>query len=426
MRNYNTLKTSIEATKLRRSKLTCKVYETKIMTSKLSKTSLKHLNKLFLEAKWLYNHVISSDDITKINTTHIKEVPVKVKDVFETRQLDYISSQMKQSIKTRAFDNVMGLSASKKQGRRIGKLKFKSFLNSIPLVQFGTTYKLDFDKSRIRVQGIKQWLKVKGLDQVAQDFEFANATLIKKPDGYYVHLTTYQPRETKIIPDISVGIDFGCQTQLTLSDETNSLKIEYQVPVSKRLKRLDRKISKKSRPRSNNKYKDQIKRQQEYQKLNNRKKDIRHKVVSCLTNNFKTICFQDESIHAWATGRHGKKIQNTGIGGILSDLKNKSHTPILVSKFFPSTQLCPSCGIKNKLDVSERIYECSCGYKEDRDTKSALCILREGLKQQETKIPTEYRKFKPGEIWASVFDTLNNIQGVKCKSRSMSQEAAML
>lgn len=197
------------------------------------------------------------------------------------------------------------------------------------------------------------------------------------------------------------------------------------MPISKRLRSLDRKIQKKNRKDSNNKYKDKLKRRKEYERITNKKTDIRNKLVNAITNTYKYVCFQDESIHAWAMANHGNKIQNTAIGGILSDLKNKAVTPIEVDKFFPSTRLCPKCDKKNKLGLGERTYKCSCDYVEDRDVKSAICIENEGLKQ----VPTDHRELcestKLEETLTSTFLTkLMKIDGVLVsKLESLSQEA---
>ena len=403
-------KTTREATRERHLNQTCKVYQVKINKSSLPKSALNHLNSLFLEGKWLYNSILASKDILKYDTK-IKEVPVLVKDVFEDRKLSKISSQMKQGIKDRTFQNILSLAAKKKKQQnskkkqRIGKLKFISYLNCIPLKQHNKTYKVIRASSRIKIQGIKKSVRVYGLNQLPKDCEIANGNLVKKADDYFVYITTYQKKVKKDIPDESIGIDFGCETQLTLS---NRIKIKYEIPISKRLRRLDRKIMKKNRKRSNNKYKDQTKRQREYIKLTNIKSDIRNKIVSMLTNNYRTVIFQDESIHAWHAGNHGKKIQNTSIGGIIRDLKNKSHTPVMVDKFFPSTQLCPKCSKKNKFPVWVRTYSCKCGFKDDRDVKAAKCIETEGLDKH---VPVERREFKLEETEASatnIFDSLES------------------
>ena len=86
------------------------------------------------------------------------------------------------------------------------------------------------------------------------------------------------------------------------------------------------------------------------------------------------------------------------MGGIMRDLQRKSHTFIKVDRFFPSTQLCPQCGDKRKLLLSERVYVCeTCGYHEDRDLKSAIMIEREGLKVIGC-VPTGRREFTLVEI----------------------------
>ncbi len=407
-------------TKKKRAKQTCKVFELKVDKSKLSQTTLTHLKMLFIEGKWLYNHVLSQTDIRNFNTK-IKSVPVKIVDEFETRTFKYISSQMKQGIRDRIFCNILSLSALKKKGHKIGKLKFKPRIFSIPLKQHNCTFTLQKDRSSIKLQGVKQRLLVYGFNQIPEDADIANSCFVHRNNNYYFYVTCYVDKIDKKIPDTSIGIDFGCQTQLTLS---NGIKIEYDVPVSKRVKRLDRKIMKKRRKNSKNKRKDQLLRAKVYEKLNNKKKDIKNKIVHAITSNYKYVCFQDESIHAWHAGRHGKKIQNTAIGGIISVLKHKAHTPIQVDKFFPSTQLCPECNNKRKLSLDERTYVCyECGYSEDRDVKSAICIEKEGLSQN--KIPVDGRKFKLQDTEASVLEfhnMLSHIHGIKSKSLWLSEE----
>ncbi len=410
---------TLKKTKEKRKSQTCKVYELKINKRKLSKNSLKHLKFLFLEGKWLYNSILSSTDI-KTYDTKIKEVSIKVKDHQEIRKLTHISSQMKQSSRDRTFQNIINLSKAKKKGIKVGKLKFKSFINCIPLNQYNKTYTIIKGSNSVKIQGLKKPIKVHGLEQIPKDSEFTNANLIEKGGDYYFKITTYVKKIKKQIPNKSIGIDFGCDTQLTL---TNGIKLVYEFPVPKGIRKLDRKIMKKNKKRSNNKLKDLAKRRKLYVKLRNKKKDIKNKIVSAIINNYRYVVFQDENIKAWHSGRHGKKIQNTGIGGIISELKKNSHTPIMVDKFFPSTQLCPVCGFKNKLELSDRIYLCSdCGYEEDRDLKSAQCIESEGLKIFLT--PAERRRIMPGDTETNalkIFESLSNIVKVSfCRKTQLS------
>lgn len=405
-----------KATREKRKDQICKVFSVKIDKSHLNKASKHHLFQLFKEAKWFYNYCLSCNDITKIDTK-IKTVSIKIKEQYENRTFAGLSSQMKQAIKDRLIFSLKSLSSLKKKGHKVGRLKFKGLINSITLNQYGKTYFIE--NNRIRIQKLKSWLRVRGLNQIPKEAEFANAVLLHKNSDYYLNITTYVNKKAKKVPNTSIGIDFGCETQLTFS---NGIKVKFQVPISKKLRRLDRKIQKSHRKNSKNKEKDKRKRLIEYRKLTNKKKDIRRKLVNVITKNYEYVCFQDESIHAWRANGHGKKIQNSGIGGILSDLKHKSVTPIIVDRFFPSTQLCFNCGNKQKLGLNERTYRCNCSYVEDRDVKSALCIEAEGMKQ----VPMDHREFKLGEIQTSTFfDILMKIDSViVSKLESRSQEAS--
>jgi putative transposase len=398
-------------TKKRRSKMDCRVFELKLDRSKMSKKTRTHLSQLFTEAKWFYNYCLSMEDLNDSDTT-AKTVPVKVEDRYENRKFQYFSSQMKQGVKTRLFNSLSSLKALKEKGHKVGRLKFKSRVNSIPLKQYDVTYQLDRCRSMVKIQGLKRWLKVSGLRQIPYAVEIANANLVRKADDFYLKVTTFSDKKERLVSEASIGIDFGCETQLTFSDGT---KVEFQVPVSKRLRRLDRKIMRNDRPDSKKKNQDRTKRQREYNRISNRKKDIRHKIVHAITSNFRYVCFQDESIHAWQASGHGRKIQNSGIGGIISDLKNKSVTPCEVPKFFPSTKLCPSCGSLNRLSLGERTYRCDCGFERDRDWKSASCIEAEGLIQK--RVPVERRDLKVQESSASAFiGLLSKINGIRVKA----------
>ena len=399
----NKIKASLLATKARRDALVCKVIECKIVSSTLNQKTKSSLYNLFLEGKWLYNAILASDNISDYNTK-IDEIPVKVLDKFQNRNLATISSQMKQGIRTRIFNSLSTLKALKAKGYKTGKLKFKSEIKSIPLKQHNNTFTILKKSKRIKIQGIKQPLKVNGLNQLPKECEIANANLVKVGKDFYIKITIYTPKENTVVPDKSIGIDFGCETQLTLS---NGEKISYQVPVSKRIKILDKQLARKPKSsRSKNRYRVLAKREKAYQSLTNKRKEIKNQIVSKLVKNYKTICFQDENIESWQANGHGKKIQFSAIGGIISAIKRKAVTPIMLEKYYPSSQLCSSCGNRQKMKQSERTYLCkSCGSRFDRDINAAINIEKEGLR---ILVPRESREFKLVEMEASPLDLLIN------------------
>ena len=85
------------------------------------------------------------------------DVIVKTPDGDEERQIPHVSSQMKQGLNTRMVDAIKSLSSKKKKGQKVGKLKFKSQINTIFLKQYGYTHKL-IDNKFVKIQGIKQKL----------------------------------------------------------------------------------------------------------------------------------------------------------------------------------------------------------------------------------------------------------------------------
>ena len=398
------IRQSLKETREKRLSQDCRVFELKIDKSHLSRKTKKSLSRLFLESKWFYYNILSTEDVFDFDTK-ISEVQVLNKEgLKEPRTLEIISSQIKQGIHDRLCSSIKGLSASKKKGRRVGKLKFKSVVNSIYLKQFDNTYKVY--KNRISIQGIKQKLRVSGLKQIPEDSEFANATLIRKHGDYFLKVTVYTPKEINTKVKDCIGIDFGISTQMAFS---NGIKIESKIPVSKQTKKVQRQVS-KSKKNSKNRFKLRIILQKRYEKTNNQKKDIRKKIVSYLKNNY-TTAVQNEMIKQWQSGRFGKAINESAIGGIIAEIKNLSDTHV-VARSFPSTRLCPNCGCLNKIELSDRYNKCDCGYEKDRDIKSAINMLEQ--------IPMERRKLKPSEKQTAV-DMLKYFQTIPNMSVSLIQ-----
>ncbi|PIW11062.1 MAG: transposase, partial [Caldiserica bacterium CG17_big_fil_post_rev_8_21_14_2_50_35_7] len=130
MNKSELIKSSLKETKERRKTQTPTVYQLKLQN--LNQRDVELLDRLFLEAKWLTNYVVSDiQNRLTPDTWKLKEVEVKVKDNFEKREITHLGSQIKQSIVERIKDNLEGLSESKKKGYKVGKLHFKSEVNSL-------------------------------------------------------------------------------------------------------------------------------------------------------------------------------------------------------------------------------------------------------------------------------------------------------
>ena len=388
-------------TKERRRHQICKTYELKVDKSRLNLKSQEHLRRLFLEAKWFYNDILARGNPWNADYKRV-EVLVKNEDgLIEIRKLERLSSQMRQGIVQRVRDNIVSLSKLKKNGHRIGKLKFKSRVNSIPLKQYQSTYWIR-GSNQVRIQKLKQSLRVRGLDQIPKDVEVTSAMLIRRWGDYFIHVTTFQPKLDKESPRDRLGIDFGIQNQLTLS---NGLSIREGVPSTKRTKRLHRELSRR-KFEGKNYQKTRVKLNKEFGWIVNQRKDVRNKIVSRLVSEFETICMQDDFIKGWQT-MWGRRVQASGIGGIMSALREKAHTLVLVPRFVATTKTCCRCGAMREMSLKERVYQCrNCGLSIGRDLNSAIYV-RNG-------VPTEHREFTPVDTTATteLMEYLNSIPNV--------------
>jgi len=162
MTKNENIKQSLKETKERRKNMVCRVYEVKVVAGKLSYQKKTHLNMLFTEAKWLRNAVLGSDDAFAFNRD-AKSVMIKVKDDFEERAFSTIGSQMKQDVVDSVKSEIRGLATKKAKGEKAGRLKFKTYCNSVPLRQYGTTYRINYENNTISIQGLRKPVKVRGL-----------------------------------------------------------------------------------------------------------------------------------------------------------------------------------------------------------------------------------------------------------------------
>lgn len=439
-----------------------KTFETKIQKNKLNKETKVALPKLFLETKWLYNHLAAQEDYKTVSDK-ISEVPVLVKDKYEIRELNYLSSQMKQGVITRFANNIKGLAVKKSHGETVGKLKFKSRIDSIPLKQHGNTFEI-LDDRHIHVQGIKQKIHVDGLLQfiLENEYEIGPAKLIQKGGNYFFHITVffdpkhYGERYPTPEPNSHIGGDFGISSALTLS---NGVKIDFNLQPTEKFKKEQRKFSKlvvagkqrdkelaekekqrkaeaknkkaekqaaeKEKPKVSkeeqakhntrkNYYKQLNKLNKEREHINNQKKDVRNKVVNNLNQRFELMSTQNENFQGW---KHlfGKKMFNMSLGRMRADLAKKAAIHSEVDRFYPTTQECCDCGHRQKVKLDERIIECnSCHIIYDRDLRSAITIDEIGIYNLfGGYIPVECRRTPVGDnAAAELVDDLNRIPHV--------------
>ena len=217
-------------------------------------------------------------------------------------------------------------------------------------------------------------------------------------DGKYWYLSYTEDVETKVqnLPDYTdgIGIDLGIKTLATLSNGTivPNIKTFRRVRIlNKRLKRLQRKVSRKyliNKCNKHNKTKNIIKLERRIKLIHRSLKNIRinhiRKFVSELIKKQpQYIAIEDLNVKGMMRNKHlAKDIANCSFYTIKEHLirKSKERNIIvrLVDRFYPSSKTCSNCGgYKKNLKLSQRVYHCnSCQVKIDRDFNASLNIAK--------------------------------------------------
>mgnify|MGYP002624690714 CR=1 FL=1 len=362
-------------TREKRKRQLCRVFRVKIDISHLNDQQKTHLKMLFVEAKWLYN-----DALTFMNDHDINDYDTKIQTVqgldkdrqLVKHELEYLSSQMKQSVIQGIKHSLKGLAALKQHNHRVGSLRYKSDYESINLQQHYITYRF-YDENHIGLQGFKERLRISGANQFwsIPNLEFANAKLLNLPDGYYLAVTTYSDKGgEKRKYKVEIGIDMGIKTTLTTSE---GKKYKVLIEESERIKKCQRLIARRKKG-SNNRYKAKKLLRRAYQKLTSRKKNTANKIVHELLEH-EHVYMQDENLKGWHKGLFGRTVQHSVLGLVKEKLINHERVTVLSSRK-PTTKYCPSCGkLKQDITLADRVYECSCGYTEDRDIHAARNMI---------------------------------------------------
>lgn len=391
MEKNELIKQSLQATKAKRKNQILKKITFKVNSNKLNSLQKEQIKMLFVMSKWLYNSMLAFSQNNNLNNFDLKNDIIQVKDKYGNlieKDISKLPQSIRQCIQNEILNSFKALKNRKINGAKIGRVRFKNDYKVITFKQYGVTHSFK-SNHRIKLQGIKGTLYLYGIKQLNDSMEFANASLINKPDGLYVSLITFQNKKDILRNGKQIGLDFGCSTSITTSEGE---KINIKIRETERLKKLQRLLSKKQKG-SKNFYKVKNLIDREYQKIYNRKSDIANKLVNQLSK-YEVIVMQDEDLKSWHK-TNSKSVQNSCLGTIKEKL-SKLDNIIILNRYLPTTKLCTNCGRKLDLKLSDRKFICDCGIKEDRDIHAANNMLwfynhKLGLEQSEVT-PLEIEK----------------------------------
>lgn len=220
------------------------------------------------------------------------------------------------------------------------------------------------------------------------------ATLSKSKNGNYFLsiLVEMEDDELKKFEhtDKQVGIDLGVKNFVITSDGEVFENKHFLKKEEKKLKRLQKQLSRKVKG-SNNRKKAQIRIAKLFERMTNKKCAYIYYVVNDLLSNYDSIFMEDLNVQGMLRNHHlAKAISEVGFYNFKETLTTKAldnnKQVISVNRFYPSSKTCSVCGYKKEdLKLSDREWTCTqCGTKHDRDINAAVNILLEGKRMLAT------------------------------------------
>ena len=245
------------------------------------------------------------------------------------------------------------------------------------------------DGGRVKIDGY--WLKLERLDKpinMAEELRFdgeIKSVTISEDAGYWyaaVNVEVELPAHEH--PQKSVGIDLGIKTLAVLSDGREFENQKLLRSELRRLKRLNRELSR--RQEGSNRWKcTRQKLARLYRHIANQRLDYQHKMTTEIASTYHAIGIEDLNVAGMLRNRRlALSIADAGFGEIRRQMSYKSEwyggALVEVDRFFPSSKLCRFCGcINDNLTLADRVWACDCGAVLDRDRNAALNIAGQAL-----------------------------------------------
>jgi putative transposase len=203
------------------------------------------------------------------------------------------------------------------------------------------------------------------------------ASLIKKADGYYLHITVEVLYEN--FNDSQVGIDMGLSHFAVTSDGEIIENPKHFKRYEKKLRILNRSLSRK-KLRSNMWNKNANDLSLLYLKVSRVRRDFLHKESTKISKKYGLVFLEDLNVSGMSKNKNlSKHILDAGWSEFRTLLSYKSKVILVDPKY--TSQKCNVCGhIDSRSRISQSEFVCTnCGNIDNADKNASLNIKSQGM-----------------------------------------------
>ncbi|MGH7890246.1 MAG: RNA-guided endonuclease InsQ/TnpB family protein, partial [Thermodesulfobacteriota bacterium] len=251
----------------------------------------------------------------------------------------------------------------------------------------------------VRIEGSQAYLPKVGWVKFRKSRELQGTlketTISQEGNAWYIsfscEIETPDPTPALLDETRAIGIDLGLKTfATTASGPANTQgqvkNPKYLIQALSKIKHHSKNLSNKA-PKSKNRLKARLKLSKIHAKVSNLRKDFTQKLSTKMIKNHDIFCVENLNIANLLTKSPkslSRAISDAGWRSFLHCLKYKAEERgkhiVEAGKYFPSSQICSSCGHQKEMPLELREYACPhCGIKIDRDYNSAIVLKAVGM-----------------------------------------------
>lgn len=265
-----------------------------------------------------------------------------------------------------------------KQGQKPGFPKFKSKkFSKMSYTINGNVIKITETKIRLPKIG---WVRLKEHGYIpVNSNKICYATISEKNGHWYISVTVEEAILDQQKSDHVIGIDLGIKTLAVTSDGVYYENQKELYKAEKRLKRLDRWLSRKDKG-SNNYKKAKLLRASAHEKVARIRKHVINEITTELAKTKSVIVIENLNVSGMMKNHHlARAISDVSFFEFRRQLEYKCKwyggELVVIDRWYPSSKTCSNCGaINDNLKLSDRVYKCDCGLEIDRDLNAAINI----------------------------------------------------